>query len=98
MLGLTCLKKYNEWKAKNTSRNTKQNPKLLIVGLSATATEFEQAEAFLNGAHFYCPKPTSTDVLLTILSCCRENSTLPEVIHAIRTHTASQKCGIKYPK
>lgn len=75
MLGITTMKLYQEW-AKSPIPEKQHiingNHNLLIVGMSATALESEQEEAFLYGMHFFCPKPVSLDLLAIILDAKRE--------------------------
>lgn len=48
-----------------------KNRSVLIVGMSATALESEQEEAFNYGMHFFCPKPVSLELLTIILDAKR---------------------------
>ena len=93
MLGLTCLKEYHSWchKHQDFSRQT------LVVGLSAIATETEQMAGFGYGMHFFCPKPTNTDVLAKILECAQENHTREDIIAAIIKSTMEFTSGIRHP-
>lgn len=52
-----------------------ENRAVLIVGMSATALESEQEEAFNYGMHFFCPKPVSLELLTIILDAKRSNAT-----------------------
>lgn len=74
MLGITTMKLFREWMQDedNDSTFVESNRQLLIVGMSATALESEQEEAFNYGMHFFCPKPVSLDLLLVILNAKRE--------------------------
>ena len=93
MLGLTCLKEYHSWchKHQDFSRQT------LVVGLSAIATETEQMAGFGYGMHFFCPKPTNTDVLAKILECAQENHTREDIIAAVIKSTMEFTSGIRHP-
>jgi len=77
MLGITTMKLYQDWSKSSNTPPEKQhiihgNHNLLIVGMSATALESEQEEAFLYGMHFFCPKPVSLELLAIILDAKRE--------------------------
>ena len=67
------------------------NAHTLIVGMSATALDSEQEEAFDYGMHFFCTKPVNLDILSTILASKRDLSSLEEVID--RIHNIAQTEG-----
>jgi CheY-like chemotaxis protein len=77
MLGITTMKLFQQWMRTSSEDATVQslqrgNADLLIVGMSATALESEQEEAFSYGMHFFCPKPVSLDLLGIILEAKRD--------------------------
>jgi CheY-like chemotaxis protein len=75
MLGITTMKLFQEWVVSpqtDPASPAEQNKQLLIVGMSATALESEQEEAFTYGMHFFCPKPVSLELLGIILGAKRE--------------------------
>ena len=52
------------------------NKELLLVGLSASASDKELVKAFENGMHFFCPKPVETSMLANVLKIRRKAPTL----------------------
>jgi hypothetical protein len=44
------------------------NKELIMIGISSCASKEELAKAFLNGMHFFCPKPVETVMLASILN------------------------------
>ena len=98
MLGLTCLKEFSDWANEHEQecrRNGLRNT--LLVGLSATASEQDQIRAFSYGMHFFCPKPTNTEVMTIIISQMKECATLEDAISSIYKATSYFKTGIRYP-
>lgn len=88
MLGITTMKLFQQWMGVPTEDSTiqtiqKSNQELLIVGMSATALESEQEEAFSYGMHFFCPKPVSLDLLGIILDAKRECSSNDDAVEQI---------------
>lgn len=57
------------------------------LGMSATALESEQEEAFTYGMHFFCPKPVSLELLTIILAAKREFETNELAINKVRQNT-----------
>eukprot|EP00599_Poterioochromonas_sp_BG-1_P002724 CAMPEP_0173138790 /NCGR_PEP_ID=MMETSP1105-20130129/3892_1 /TAXON_ID=2985 /ORGANISM="Ochromonas sp., Strain BG-1" /LENGTH=653 /DNA_ID=CAMNT_0014051437 /DNA_START=615 /DNA_END=2576 /DNA_ORIENTATION=+ len=86
MLGITTMKLYQEFIRQPTPENQEllENSKeLLIVGMSATALESEQEEAFNYGMHFFCPKPVSLELLTIVLQAKREYNSNEEAVERI---------------
>lgn len=74
MLGITTMKLFQQWIAEHSTEKhalVEENRSVLIVGMSATALESEQEEAFNYGMHFFCPKPVSLELLTIILEAKR---------------------------
>jgi hypothetical protein len=74
MLGITTMKLFQAWMANPVPADPALHAlqrELLVVGMSATALESEQEEAFGYGMHFFCPKPVSLDLLGIILDAKR---------------------------
>lgn len=70
------------------------NKEILLIGMSATALESEQEEAFKYGMHFFCPKPVSLDLLAIILNAKKDAVSNEEAVNRIcdLTGTASDAC------
>lgn len=88
MLGITTMKLFQQWMATPSEDRAiraiqQANKELLIVGMSATALESEQEEAFSYGMHFFCPKPVSLDLLGIILDAKRDCATNDEAVEQI---------------
>eukprot|EP01033_Poteriospumella_lacustris_P004179 gene4179-2978_t len=77
MLGITTMKLFQAWLGDHPAEKdvlARENASVLIVGMSATALESEQEEAFNYGMHFFCPKPVSLELLRIILDAKRARS------------------------
>jgi DNA-binding response OmpR family regulator len=84
MLGLDALKEYSAWKAtKASDPNTNFNKDMLVIGMSATASEEEQSFGFQNGMHFYSPKPVDLETLRATLGVKRKARSLEECVDII---------------
>eukprot|EP00981_Chlorochromonas_danica_P001115 scaffold247_cov172-Ochromonas_danica.AAC.30 len=88
MLGITTMKLFQQWMAVPSEDSAvkaiqQANSELLIVGMSATALESEQEEAFSYGMHFFCPKPVSLDLLGIILDAKRDCATNDDAVEQI---------------
>lgn len=97
MLGITTMKLFQDWMMNQTAENSaivEGNKDLLIVGMSATALESEQEEAFNYGMHFFCPKPVSLELLSIVLAAKREFETneaaVDKICALINTDSASE--------
>jgi CheY-like chemotaxis protein len=95
MLGLDCLKEYCQWKAET---NPNVNKDMLVIGMSATASEEEQSFGFDHGMHFYSPKPVDMEILKQTLNHKRKAGTLDQVVELIAhenvySHKASPRDG-----
>jgi len=74
MLGITTMKLFKEWLAEVKDGDNEiaaYNRNVLIVGMSATALESEQEEAFEHGMHFFCPKPAKMETLRLMIDAKR---------------------------
>lgn len=90
MLGITTMKLFQQFVADHPEEKralVNENRSVLIVGMSATALESEQEEAFNYGMHFFCPKPVSLELLTIILDAKR-------IHHASLDATVDQICEI----
>lgn len=77
MLGITTMKLFQAWLGDHPTEKeglAQENASVLIVGMSATALESEQEEAFNYGMHFFCPKPVSLELLRIILDAKRAHA------------------------
>jgi CheY-like chemotaxis protein len=77
MLGITTMKLFQAWLGDHPAEKdvlARENASVLIVGMSATALESEQEEAFNYGMHFFCPKPVSLELLRIILDAKRAHA------------------------
>lgn len=87
MLGITTMKLFQEWLKSPLSADSTAiadvNKEILIVGMSATALESEQEEAFKYGMHFFCPKPVSLDLLAIILNAKKDCANNEEAVNKI---------------
>jgi hypothetical protein len=61
------------------------NREMLILGMSVSASDGERREAFRNGMHFFCPKPTETSLLETVLNIRRQSADVEETLEMIYT-------------
>ena len=68
--------------------NKKINQEMLIVGMSANASNAHVDLAFQHGMHFYCPKPVETTMLTAILSL-RKANTFKDTLSLIGLHAQS---------
>lgn len=86
MLGITTMKLFQEWLNNSPPENSahwEKNKDILLIGMSATALESEQEEAFKFGMHFFCPKPVSLDLLAIILAAKKESLSNEEAVNRI---------------
>lgn len=81
------MKLFQDWLKSNLSPESaaiaEANKEILIVGMSATALESEQEEAFKYGMHFFCPKPVSLDLLAIILNAKKDCINNEEAVNRI---------------
>lgn len=79
MLGLDCLKEYTAWKSgPEYDRGVGFNKDMLVIGMSATASEEEQSFGFENGMHFYTSKPVNLETLKTTIHHKRKAESLEQ--------------------
>jgi CheY-like chemotaxis protein len=84
MLGLDCLKEFQDWKSTPEYEQSRvKNANMLVIGMSATASEEEQQFGFNHGTHFYSPKPVALDSLKFSLACIRKSDTIRECVDLI---------------
>jgi DNA-binding response OmpR family regulator len=93
MLGLDAIKGFDSWRKEDHQLNN-FNDDMLIVGMSATASEAEQSDGFDHGMHFYSPKPFDLDLLGLILekrrSCSAIMDCTKEICDAVGLSTSSR--------
>ncbi len=86
MLGITTMKLFQEWlenPPQESQPHLETNRQILIIGMSATALESEQEEAFKFGMHFFCPKPVSLDLLAIILNSKKASRSNEDAVNRI---------------
>ena len=86
MLGDETMKAYKEWKAA-IPLAVEHNKDMVLIGMSATASQEEQEEGFEHGMHYYCPKPVNLEVLELVVKAVRERATLSERLAMIKAST-----------
>jgi hypothetical protein len=71
--GVECIRSYQQWALEEPNNSGRQmNRNMLILGMSANASDEERREAFRNGMHFFCPQPMETSLIATILNIKRK--------------------------
>jgi hypothetical protein len=75
MTGVECIRSYREWILERPHDVERRiNREMLMLGVSANASEGERREAFKYGMHYFCPKPAEMSMLRAILSIHRNGS------------------------
>lgn len=76
------------------SFNRSINKEMLLVGMSANASDMDIDTAFQHGMHFYCPKPAETTMLTAILSMRKVSDSFEDTLTLIGSH--ARGCSGKY--
>jgi DNA-binding response OmpR family regulator len=82
MLGLEAMKGFEDWRKEDRQTNN-INDDMLIIGMSTSASEREQADGFTYGMHVYASKPFDLELLEIILEKRRNHKTIEDCTREI---------------
>jgi len=77
------MKRFQDWKS--ASPNNSVNDNMLLIGMSASATERDQQEAFGFGMHLFASKPVNIQFLSNVLEMKSKKQNLPYTVRQIKT-------------
>jgi hypothetical protein len=91
MNGMDMLKKLQTFVTDKAKVNAyaAYNQNTLIIGMSATADNVDQYEAYRYGMHFFTPKPTNMDFMSIVIDIKRlSGDDIDEAVRVITKHEA----------
>ena len=91
MNGMEMLKKFQTFVTDKAKVNgyAAYNQNTLIIGMSATADNVDQYEAYRYGMHFFTPKPTNMDFMSIVIDIKRLSADdIDEAVRVITRHEA----------
>jgi len=90
MNGVDMMQKFQEFVDEKSEENSfaAYNQNTLIVGMSATADNVDQSDAYQYGMHFFCSKPTNMDFMAIVIDVKRTSTDIDEAVRLITKHEA----------
>ena len=91
MNGMDMMKKFQSFVADEAENNSyaAYNQNSLIIGMSATAENVDEFEAYQYGMHFFTPKPANMDFMSIVIDVKRTSGDdIDEAVRVITKHEA----------
>jgi len=91
MNGMDMMKKFQSFVAEEAENNSNAayNQNTLIIGMSATAENVDEFEAYQYGMHFFTPKPANMDFMSIVIDVKRTSGDdIDEAVRVITKHEA----------